>query len=246
MIRAFCIAMATLALVACQRNTPEPSAAPAARTTSSSPDDAQPSASLAGAAADADSITQDNTFVLPGALGPDTDVAALRRLFGASNVHLGEVPGPEGTTAQGVILFANDPARRAYLYFQDENARAGLALVSIQDRPSRWALDSGVRIGMPLSQLLALNGKPVRLMGFDWDYGGYVSDWNGGRLARKAGDMVRRGIRLDIRETAEGLGPDSYPVGDGEFSSDDPRYPRLAEIADVGEISVSFPGEDDL
>jgi len=238
-------AVAALALLSCQRETSTPAATPVAAATES-PDDAQPSASLAGVAADADVDTPDNAFVLPGALGPDTDVAALRRLFGGSNVRVGEVPGPEGTTAQGVTLFADDPSRRAYLYFQNETEGAGLALVNIKDRPSRWALDSGVRPGMSLSELLALNGKPVKLMGFDWDYGGYISDWHGGRLARKQGDMVRRGVRLDTREANNGHPTGSYPSGDGEFNSDDPRYPRLGEIAEVGEISVSFPGEDDL
>lgn len=245
MIRALPAAVVVLALLACQRETPAPIATPAVPATPS-PGDVQPSASLAGVAEDADVDTPDRAFVLPGALGPDTDVAALRSLFGGSNVRVGEVPGPEGTTAQGATLFADDPGRRAYLYFQNETTRTGLALVSIKDRPSRWTLDSGVRIGMPLSQLLALNGKPVKLTGFDWDYGGYVSDWNGGRLARKEGDMVRRGVRLDIREGDDGSATGSYPLGDGEFSSDDPRYPRLGEIAEVGQISVSFPGEDDL
>lgn len=188
---------------------------------------------------------KDVPLVLPGAIGPETDVTALRRLFGSSNVHVGGVPGPEGTTAQGVTLFANDPARRAHLYFQEETTGTRLTLVSVKDRTSRWSLDSGVRIGMPLSQLLALNGKPVKLMGFDWDYGGFVIDWNRGRLAQHSGDTVRRGVRLDTRPTDAGHPAGSYPMGDGEFSSDDPRYPRLGDIAEVGEISVSFPGEDD-
>ncbi len=245
MTRALLVTVTLFALIACQRAAPEPVATPASAKTPASVD-SEPSASLAGVVHDADVAAPGVEFVLPGALGADTDVAGLRRMFGAGNVRTGEVPGPEGTTAQGVTLFPDDPSRRAYLYFQDEATLTGLALVNIKDRDSRWTLDSGVRTGMSLSQLLVLNGKPLKLMGFQWDYGGYVIDWNGGRLARKDGDMVRRGVRLDLRPVDDGYPAGSFPSGDVEFSSDDPRYPRLGEIAEVGEIFVSFPGKDDL
>ncbi len=95
---------------------------------------------------------------------------------------------------------------------------------------------------MPLSKLQALNGRPIRFTGFDWDYGGAISDWNGGRLQPDDKAPQRRGISLNHRDGADG----AYPMGEDTFSSDDRRYPHLGTVVIVGEISISFPGEDDL
>ena len=190
----------------------------------------------------ADATPRDDAWVLPGAFAPDRDLAWLRRRFGAANVRVGQVPGAEGELFPGVVLYPDDPTRRAYLYFQDETHLRGLSLVRVLDAPSRWRLDNGVQPGMPLAGLVALNGAPIRFSGFDWDYGGAIADWKGGRLAPRGDDPVRRGIQLGHGEAPTG----SYPLGDAEFASDDPRYPRLGQVAIVGAISVSFPGEDDL
>jgi hypothetical protein len=184
----------------------------------------------------------DRSYALPGEFAPDTGIRQLERRFGKDNVRIGEVPGAEGETARGVILFPDDPTRRAYLYFEDSQELAGLQLVRVVDEGSRWRLDNGIGIGTPLAKVVAMNGKPIRFFGFDWDYGGAITDWNGGKLAPAPDDPVIRQARLTHAEAPGG----SYPSGEGEFASDDPRYPRLGGIAIVGEISASFPGEDDL
>jgi hypothetical protein len=186
-------------------------------------------------------------FVLPGAFAPDTTVADLESRFGKANVRVGDLPGAEGEVHRGVELFAGDASRQAYVYFQDEQALRGLSRVAVGNDGSRWTLDNGVRIGMPLADLVALNGAAVIFTGFDWDYGGYVSDWSDGKLDPAEGDPVRRGVRLRVRESARSAAqPAAYPVGDSEFRSDEADFPKLGELAEVGDISVSFPGEDDL
>jgi hypothetical protein len=204
------------------------------------------SASLAGVAhdADPDPASLRDPFVLPGPFSPATEPAGLRRIYGADNVREGEVPGAEGEVFHGVILFPQDATRRAYVYFQDEDTLTGLSMIEVTDAESRWKLDTGVRIGMPLPELVALNGKPVKFFGFDWDYGGHITDWHGGKLAPKDGEAIRR-IRLDIRESTDGHPGDAYPTGEGEFVSDDRHYPKMGDIVIVGELSVSFPGDKD-
>lgn len=183
------------------------------------------------------------TLVLPGAFAPDTTLAQLQQRFGKANVQVGEVPGAEGETSRGVVLFPGDPARLAYLYFQDAQTLTGLSMVRVFGPVSRWTLDDGIGIGTPLSEVLRRNGKPIRFYGFDWDYGGTITDWNGGKLAPRDNDPVRQLISLGSREGADA---GAYPLGDSEYSSDDPRYPKLGASAVVNEIGVSFPGEDDL
>lgn len=199
------------------------------------------SASLGTDATPADAADPAN-WRLPGQLSAATTEAWLRQRFGDGNVRVADVPGGEGETSRGILLFPDDPSRRAYLYFQDAQQLRGLSLVRVMDPGSRWRLDSGIGIGTPLSTLVAMNGKPIRFSGFDWDYGGAISDWNGGRL-EPAGDDPQRPL---VRLTHGDAPPRSYPMGDAVFSSDDPRYPRLGDVVSVGEIGMSFPGEDDL
>lgn len=233
-----------LTLGACQREAAAPAAdAPAPKTpvaapapaASPDPNDAPARPALAPVA----------DYVLPGALAPDLGVEQLRQLFGAGNVAIDDhLPGAEGEEFRGVRLFPQDPARRARVYFQDSEKLRGLSIVVVDEPGSRWRLDNGLKIGLSLSELARLNGKPLRFFGMDWDYGGVVSDWNGGVLAPKDGDPVRRNARLSLAEDAPPQA--KVPTGDGEFSSDDKRYPEQGALLRVGELSVSFPGEDDL
>jgi hypothetical protein len=220
---------ALLALCACGAEPPSQAAAVRAPAT-------PPPAAVAAPA------TAAERFVLPGDFAPDVRVEQLQRRYGRDNVRIGEVPGAEGETAHGVVLFPDDPTRRAYLYFEDAAALRGLQLVRVLDPGSRWHFADGIGIGTPLSELVALNRKPLRFLGFDWDYGGAVTDWNGGALAPATDKAIVRQVRLDHLDAAA----NAYPLGVGDYSSDDPRWPQLGRIAVVGAIAVSFPGEDDL
>lgn len=181
---------------------------------------------------------RDDAWRLPGAFAADTTVEALRHRFGAANVHIAPVPLGEGQTERGVVLFADDPARRVYVHFHDPEALLGLRAVRVVDAGSRWQLEPGVRIGMPASALVALNGAPVSYLGFDWDYGGTVIDWHGGRLADSP---LRAIVRLRLvrpPDTAPGF---AVPTGDGTFHSDDARYRDAFAHAVVDEFTLQWP-----
>jgi hypothetical protein len=183
-----------------------------------------------------------SALLLPGKFGPQTTIADLQALYGRANVRVGDVPGPEGTTEQGAILFPDDPTRRAYVYFHDGKQPKRLASVEVFDPESRWQLERGVRIGMPFDALRRLNGKPFQFGGLGWDYGGYAGEWSGGTLDARAGDSMTIGVRLDASEQAQ-LQGDTYPIGEGVFSSDDPAWPRLGQALIVSKISVHWPGD---
>ncbi|MEO6365881.1 MAG: hypothetical protein ABIO38_07540 [Luteimonas sp.] len=184
------------------------------------------------------------SYVLPGRFAADTTTADLEQWFGKANVRIDQLPGAEGETIRGILLYPDDATRRAHLYFQDEDTLRGLQMVRIVDATSIWTMDSGIGIGMALAELVRINGKPIGFFGFDWDYGGHVTDWHGGVLAPRDGELTRRTFRLDLPEKARGDTPyRNLPIGDGEFQSDDSRFAGLKLV--VGEMGVSFPGEDD-
>lgn len=189
---------------------------------------------------------QDVSYVLPGDFAPDTDVEALRKRFGTSQVQVGDVPGAEGEMFRGVILFPEDSTRRAYLYFQDPKALHGLSMVRVFESDTRWRLANGITMGMPLAELVRRNGRPIEYMGLDWDYGGTVTDLHGGKLTPPDHAAVMAHWQLGAAEREQPYADNAYPIGDGTFSSDDPKYPDQGKNVVVSELSVSFPGEDDL
>jgi hypothetical protein len=243
-------AMTLLALVlsACDRpaSSPAASAPVANQTANASPAKPATAQTTSSASQDHPTLVPVTDYVLPGALAPDIGPEQLRQLFGAANVRIDDhLPGSEGEEFHGVVLYPHDNTRRAYVYFQDEKSLRGLAKVLILDRDTRWHLDTGVVMGMPLAELARLNGKPLRFSGLGWDYGGTVTDWNGGKLGSRDGDPVIRKARLDYTGDAD-VAADALPSGDTDLSSDDKRYPEQGRLLTVVEMAVSFPGEDDL
>lgn len=186
-------------------------------------------------------------YVLPGDFAPDTTVETLRTRFGDASVKIGDVPGAEGETFRGVILFPDDSTRRAYLYFQDEKSLHGLSLVRVFEPDTVWRLDNGIAMGTTLADLVKRNGRAIKYTGLDWDYGGTVTDLNGGALAApEDDDAIGRNWQLGAADNEQGYTANAYPIGDATYSSDDPKYPDQGRNVVVRELSVSFPGEDDL
>lgn len=201
------------------------------------------SASLAGVSrwedAEPADLVAEATYVLPGLIRANYGLDDLRTVFGAKNVKLAELDGAEGETSPGVVLFDGDPARRAELFFRDEQKRRGIDSVRVRAERSRWRLDNGAHVGMTLAELVAANGKPISFGGLDWDYGGNISDWHGGKLQPKPEEPTRT-VQLGHADGATG-----YPLSEGSFRSDDKRYPNQGKVLRVDEIRVLFPGAGD-
>jgi hypothetical protein len=181
--------------------------------------------------------------VVPGIrFGPVTsasDVRRLRAAVGPANVSEAALDVVEGFTDPGVILFAHDSTRRAYVYWRDTATRATPRGVALRDRGSRWRLPVDVHVGSSISDVEALNGKPFTLAGFAWDYGGRAGGWEGGRLST----LLGRGMSLQVSFDATCLEKLPRPewesiVGDKLLWSSD-RIVRAA-CATVTEVFLAF------
>jgi hypothetical protein len=230
--RAFAIAALAACVAACSR-APVPA---------SVDDDVQPPASIAAPSSVATAPTQgepriaDARELLRVFQGGDS-FASLRDRFGPGNVQAQDIAGAEGEIVRGVVLFPDDPTRRATLYFADPDKLQGLQVVRITDPESTWSIDHDIRMGTTLAELVARNGGPIQFSGFGWDYGGAVAGFGGGKLEPGSAAGPQPGFRLAPRP---GLpGDTGLPIGEQTFSSDD--YPGLATDIVVGELTISFP-----
>ena len=230
-----CVAVVIAALSACDR-APAPSQADA--TADAVATDA-PAASNDTLPASPQAVARNDTRMLPQAFTAGESLASLQARFGAANVRVEDIPGAEGEMVRGVVLFPDDPSRRAYLHFADAENLRGLALVRIVDPASTWTLGDDVHMGTTLAELVARNGAPIDFSGFGWDYGGAIGGFHGGKLEPRNGSWPRSSFRLSPRPGAEATA--GLPMGDATFSSDDPKFADLATSVVVGELTLAYP-----
>jgi len=161
----------------------------------------------------------------------DATRESLARLYGAENVTDAERPGPEGTAATPItVLYASEPARRLEIVWHDAAARARPASLSIGGDESDWNGPAGTELHQAMTNTQRANGRPFTVSGFGWDYGGRVTDWQGGSLAPKEGCTV--GVAFRPTADAEGA------QGDRPFSSDSAEM--RAAIPRIVELSINF------
>lgn len=170
-----------------------------------------------------------------GVFAKDTSHAKLAAAFGAKNVVFQPVDGPEGTKMNATVIFPSDPKRRVEVMWHDENGRKKPATIVIGPQ-STWRA-RGFRIGEGIADVERVNGKPFKLSGFDWTYGGAARDWLGGKLENLSG-----GCRLGMRFEAGANAPESARgslSGNREFTSDDSDMRAVAPK--IVELVVGYP-----
>jgi hypothetical protein len=173
----------------------------------------------------------DNSPTIETLVSRSDTLASLQARLGAENAQPHTLDAGEGETVSGWVLFPGDPTRKLEVYL-DESGEHPDTLVA-WDKSTHWTRADDVRVGMTTAELQALNGKAFGFLGFDWDYGGTVSDWRGGRL--DPGATPHGSVTLCPPDNS----PEDYPVGDSEFESDDARL-RDA-MPTVCEFSVLLP-----
>jgi len=191
---------------------------------------------VVGSTAWAERATPARVLKCEGPFGRNASHADLVKTFGSSNVVYRDVEGPEAQPVKASVVYPNDPKAKLEVIWSDEKARRG-PQVWVKDQ-STWATANGIRIGTPLAEVEKLNGKPFKLTGFDWDYGGHAIDWLGGTLAQPQAGGCIFAIGFVHPEDA----PDDNLTkvsGDNEFLSDNPDMRAVEPY--VGMVLISFP-----
>lgn len=169
------------------------------------------------------------------------DHAALVKRFGRENIAVGQLDGAEGQTERGTILYPKDPARRIEVFWWNGKGLRRPASVVVRDK-SRWVVRASgepertVGVGTPVAGVEAANGGPFTLNGFQWDMGGYGTDWKGGRLGTIAGGCALS-LRFDPDPKA-GAAIDRVS-GERTFSSSAPAIKAVRPT--VSKLSLDWP-----
>jgi hypothetical protein len=175
-------------------------------------------------------IATSRTVVCSGPFAKDSSNLTLAMVFDSRNVSFTNVDF-NGSKVGASILFPKDPKHRLEIWWQNPASRSGTYLILINGQ-SAWSAPGGLKLGLTLADLEKLNHKPFKVKGFDKDKTATVSDWDGGALAKIAGDC-KSGVSLqpDAKADADAV---AALAPDKEFSSDDPQLrelkPKVSEI----------------
>ncbi|PWK17023.1 hypothetical protein LV89_04577 [Arcicella aurantiaca] len=170
------------------------------------------------------------------------DLKGLEKKYGAENVKKDTtVTTGEGDfkttmlfpgTAKEIEIYWKDG--EDYKKIQDVLVKGGFSRTSDATPSSPWESKEGLRLGMKMSEVIALNGKTFTITGLGWDLGGNVVSWEGGKMANK-----NISIRFnDYSNNMGGLSEKDYSSisGDREFDTQHPAIIKLNPIVD--ELSV--------
>ena len=98
---------------------------------------------------------------------PDETVERLRARYG-SQARIEELRDTESEPFPGIALHPDDPHFRIESEPGDWDVKKTIAGINLTQKGSRWSM-FGLRIGMPLADVTAANGEPLKLTGF-WQH----------------------------------------------------------------------------
>jgi hypothetical protein len=160
----------------------------------------------------------------------------LVKAFGAANVRYTDIPSAEGQTEKGTVVFPNNPKARLDIFWANEKARRQ---PSIRIRaPSEWRAPNGIRIGTALAEIERTNGKPFKLAGFGWDYGGNVLSFEKGALDKPQPGGCIVGLTFNFPDDIPSAAQEKVS-GDIELLSNNPAV-RAVKPA-VSSIFIGYP-----
>jgi len=166
----------------------------------------------------------DNTIVLGkrvGLIKPGMTSTDIERAYGKKNLKLQKLPGAEGEEIEGAKLFA-ETDRELEIVWDPENEKTKVVF-DIRVIGKAWKFDNGLKSGMTVEEVEKINGKPFRIAGFSWDYGGYAN-FKGGKLDAKA----------SIRFSPSSDEVPDYLQGDKQLSSSDKKLRAVKPLVDEG------------
>ena len=196
----------------------------------------------------------DDWIIVPGVrVGPITASSTredLAGVFPTDAVRDDEIELDEGMVQKATLVYRGDPSKMlAISWNADHHPKQVFICFGRRRGPCRWELQNGIKVGTRLAELEKLNGGPLTISGFGYNYGGNVLSWDSGKLAALDcnvrviltldGDRSRAGGDYTIQLTSD----ERHAVsGDRPISSSVPAMRKL-NPAVVGML-VQFAGPD--
>lgn len=162
-------------------------------------------------------------------------LVGLHLKYGAENVinDTSWVIGDD--TLRGSIIFPNSK-KQVFVYFHDAN----IIDVTIKGESADWKTNSGLYLGMTLTEVQAINSKNFTISGFNWVHGGSVVSWEGGKLTGDS-SISHLAVFSNVSNEHKEISNEAYKLisGEAEFDIRHPDIQNLNPKLDL--ISIVIP-----
>jgi hypothetical protein len=166
-----------------------------------------------------------------GPINASTTRADLVRIFAAANITEGETTIADNGPLKCTRVFEKHPETSLAILWGENKRFKQLETIILceqaTDNVCRWKMADGTGFGTTLKTLEKMNGRPFKLSGFGWDYGGALTSWEGGRLQAWQTPCGNVALSLDPTEAGTQSPDYSKVLGEGEFLSSTPAMQRL-------------------
>lgn len=112
----------------------------------------------------------------------------LVNIYSEDNVTTDDINEGEGSFRIATILFGNT-SNETIIFWKDESKNP--EKIIINQEGSDWIINSNIKIGTTLDELVEINNSDFTLTGFAWDYGGTILSWENGNLEEFEGIIIR-------------------------------------------------------
>ena len=183
---------------------------------------------------------------------PCVDLQGLEKKFGKENIKKDAIIETGEGQFNATKLFP-DTDKEVEVYWKDgkdfKEIQDVMVRVKVADDgglalKSSWVSREGLRMGMRLSEVVALNGKTFTMTGIGWDLGGTVMCWEGGKLDKK-----NVSVRFnDYSGNQAGLTEKEYSSisGEREFDTAHSVIQKLNPSVDQLNVSVKLEIDAEL
>jgi hypothetical protein len=177
------------------------------------------------------------------------DLKGLENKYGVANVQKNAVIETLEGDVKATRIFPNTE-KEVEIYWRDGQDYKKIQEVFIKSKlvgndkmnfNTPWVSKQGLKLGMPLSDVVKLNGKNFTISGIGWDLGGNVVSWEGGKMADK-NVLVRFS---DYSDKSGQFTEQEYSSisGEREFNTQHPVITKLNPTVD--QLSVFLKPEID-
>jgi hypothetical protein len=165
-----------------------------------------------------------------GLINNNTDIGALKKMFGENNIKDERVCGPECADSIDVTFVFRDQPNEFCINWQDSGYHKQISFIECWRENSPYHSSTGLKIGSTLNDILKLNRQKITFSGFGWDYGGIIQSYNKGTM-----ENTPVQYRLDLSEST-----DNSLFGDTELNTDMPSVKKMLDKMLVYYIALSF------
>ena len=184
---------------------------------------------------DADEIKSPPTDTLNN-LFNITSEAELLKIFGEENLTKDSTYNINGEKVDINIIYpkTKDQVEIYWTKKDGKNAISTIKQAAFFDDTSssylldtRWKTSFGLKLGTTLKEIEELNGYPFIFYGFGWDNGGFISEFNGGKLSK-----LPIALQIGVTDTKSNANNPDYEnlLGNREFNSSDEEAQRLNPV----------------